>query len=343
MAFDLTTFNTLRVPAKAANFLQINSLSDLKRLSTSEPVLFLGQGANILFTKDFPGTVAKVNLSGIKIISETESEVIIEAAAGQNWHELVEFAVNHNWSGLENMALIPGTAGAAPIGNIAAYGGNQEDVFESLDAIDMTTGKTEVFSKPDCKFLYRDSIFKTPKFKHYFISAVRYKLSRIAHLELTYHAARHASLLPTLQKIAKEPFTIKNVFDAIVKLRTEKLPDPKTFPNAGSFFKNPLVSKSKYLQIKSQIPDIQWYPPEKLGYTDGQEIPDQVKIPAGMLIDYLGWRGKRIGNVGIHQNHGLIVVNYGATGFEILTFAESVLNEIKTNFGISLNYEVQIY
>src|SRR3989344_2170364 len=220
---DLTHLNTLKVSARANDLLELNTLSDLKKLDTTEPFMFLGAGANVLFTKDFPGTVVKINLAGRRVISETKDQVTIEAAAGENWHRLVTWTVDNGWSGMENMALIPGTVGAAVVGNIAAYGQNQEDLFVKLQATNISSHKTEEFSKSDHLFSYRESKFK--QHHDYLITSVTYRLSKVPHLNTSYHATRHASLLPTLQQIAKEPYTIRDVYHAIIKMRTEKLPD----------------------------------------------------------------------------------------------------------------------
>ena len=336
---DLFPYNTLRVHAQAKNFIKLNSPD--QRISTDEPLLFLGQGANILFTKDFPGTVAKINLLGKKVISETDSDVLVELAAGQDWHQFVTWAVDNNLSGVENMALIPGTIGAAVVGNIAAYGQNQEDVFVKLQATNLKSQKSEKFSKTDCQFAYRESIFK--KNIDYLITSVTYRLSKIPHLEISYHATRHASLLPTLQQIAKEPYTIKDVYNAIIKMRTEKLPDWHKVGTAGSFFKNPIISKQKYTQMQSQIPDLLAYPVDKLLYTNPLNQDKYVKLSVARVLDELGWKGRTIGRVSTSPNQALYVTNLGgATGQEIFEYAETMRADIKRNFDIILEYEVRI-
>ncbi|HJZ05511.1 UDP-N-acetylenolpyruvoylglucosamine reductase [Candidatus Amesbacteria bacterium RIFCSPHIGHO2_01_FULL_48_32] len=335
---DLFPYNTLKVHAQAKRFIELNSPD--QKIPTDEPFLFLGLGANILFTKDFDGTIVKINFSGIKVVKETDSEVIIEAAAGQNWHDLVTWSVDHNLSGLENMALIPGTVGAAAVGNIAAYGQNQEDVFESLSALDITTNKSINFFKPDCKFTYRESLFKKNAF---LITSVTYRLSKVPHLETSYHATRHASLLPTLQQIAKEPYTIKDVYNAIIKMRTEKLPDWHKVGTAGSFFKNPVITKQKYTKMQSRIPDLLAYPIDKLLYTDPSDQDKYVKLSVARVLDELGWKGKNIGRVSTSPNQALYVINLGgATGQEIFEYAEMMRQDIKKHFDIDLEYEVRI-
>lgn len=334
---DLYPYNTLRVHANATRFIELNTPRDLPK---DEPLLFLGAGANILFTKNFPGTVAKINFSGIKVIKETDTDVEVVAAAGQNWHELVTWSVNHSLSGLENMALIPGTVGGAAIGNIAAYGGNQEDAFVNLQATNLKSRKTEEFSKSDCQFAYRDSFFKNNK---YLITSVRYLLSKIPHLDTSYHATRHASLLPTLQQIAKEPYSVKDIYNAIVKMRLDKLPNINKVGTAGSFFKNPIITKEKYVQMQSQVPDLLAYPVDKLSYIDPNDQDKYVKLSVARVLDELGWKGKTIGRVSTSPNQALYVINLGgATGQEIYEYAEAMRADIKKHFDISLDYEVQI-
>ena len=342
LPIDLTSYNTLQVNATSQNLIEINSPQDLQQIDLNLPHLFLGSGANILFTKDFPGTILKVNIKGKKILKEDTDSVWIEIGSGENWHELVTWTVNSGWSGIENMALIPGTVGAAIVGNIAAYGQNVMDVFSSLIGVDLKSKTEQTFQPQDCKFSYRSSIFKTELDQKFIITSVILQLSKTPHLETSYHATNHASLLPTLQQIASAPYTVKNVYDAVVKLRTEKLPDWHTNPNAGSFFKNPLVTQARYQEIKTIIPNLQAYPAEKLIQTNSTPNSDLVKIPAGHLLDHLGWKGKKIGNVGTHPNHALVVVNYGATGQEIFSFSESMRKSVLENFDINLEYEVKI-
>lgn len=328
---DLFPHNTLRVHAKAVRFIELNTPQDPPK---NEPLLFLGAGANILFTKDFPGTVAKINFSGIKIVKETDTDVLVEAAAGQNWHELVMWSVDHSLSGLENMALIPGTVGGAAIGNIAAYGGNQEDSLVSIQT------STQTFQKSDCQFSYRHSYFKNHP--EYLVTSVIYRLSKQSHPDTSYHD-RYTSLTAELVKIATAPYSVKDISQAVINIRKSKLPNMDQVGTAGSFFKNPIVPKSLYLSLASQVSNLQWYPPEKLSYHDETQIPDTVKIPAGRLLDELGWKGRAIGRVSTSPNQALYVINLGgATGAEIYEYAELMRSDIKKHFSIDLEYEVQI-
>ncbi len=342
---DLTNLNTLKVPASAEKFVELNTIADLNQLDTKEPILFLGQGANVLFlTEKFP-QVAKINLKGRQVISQDDKSVLVEVAAGELWHDLVTWAVDSNLSGIENMALIPGTVGAAAMGNIAAYNQNQEDLFDSLEAVELATGKQVHFSKDDMHFVYRDSALK--KTDKFIITSIRYRLSKIPKFELSYFAANHQSIHSKLEQ--KFPglshYTSRHVYEAVIDMRTEKLPDWKTIPNAGSFFKNPLITKKKYLDIKSSVPDLQAYPAEKLIQTSNNDwlnSVENVKIPIARLVDELGWRGKKIGKVGTHANQALCIVNYGATGKEIYGFSEAIRADVKTNYDIDLEYEVRI-
>lgn len=339
---SLLTFNTLRVDAQAKDLVDINTPSDLAKLNLAEPILFLGQGANVLFVKDYPGTVAHIKLLGKQVISQNTDSLTVEVAAGEDWHSLVMWNVDQNLSGMENMALIPGTVGAAAVGNIAAYGQNQEDILVKLKAIDLATGKEKEFAKEECGFTYRESSFKHSSGKH-LVTSVTYELSKTAHFDTSYHS-RYESLASELP--AHAAYSPKDIAEAVIRLRTKKLPDPAKIGTAGSFFKNPVVTKAKYLQLKTQLADLQAYPPQKLAYVDESQWLDEateVKIPAGRLLDELGWRGKRVGNVGTHTTHALTIVNYGgATGQEIYYFAEKMRADIKTNFDIDLEYEVQI-
>jgi len=338
---DISHLNTLRLPVHAENIIEIKSQNDLTRVDFSKPHFILGSGANVLFTKDFPGNIVLIKIPGRKVVSETDREIVVEFGAGENWHDSVSWAVQNNWSGMENMAFIPGLVGAAPVGNIASYGQNQEDIFISLKAFNLQNGQLEIWLGKDLKFGYRESVFK--KNHNYLVTSVTYKLSKTAHLELSYHATRHASLLPTLQSLAKEPYTIQNVFDAVVKLRREKLPDPKLIGTAGSFFKNPIVTRDVAEKIKSQIPDLQTYPTQKLEYTEANANENYVKVPAGMILDNLGWRGKRIGNVGTYRTHALTIVTYpGATGQEVFEFSEAMRADVLRNFPVNLEYEVVV-
>lgn len=345
---DLTSLNTLRIPAKTKTLLEIDSTEKIS-LFSRKPGPLLGQGANILLRTPVFDTVAVNKLTGFKIIRDTQDSVDVEFASGHDWHEAVMWSVGQNLSGLENMAYIPGTVGAAPLGNIGAYGGNQEDIFISLNAVDLSTGKTQPFTKPEMKFAYRESIFKHKLAGKYFITSVTYRLSKTAHLETSYHS-RYESLAGELTKIrpinSAKPYTVAEVAQAVINLRRSKLPDINELGSAGSFFKNPTVSKSIYLGLKSRLSGFQGYPPGNNQYQNESEWLDsvnEVKISAGRLLDELGWKGKRIENVGTFDKHALIIVNHGgASGQEIYEFAENMRSDVLGNFRVNLEYEVII-
>jgi UDP-N-acetylmuramate dehydrogenase len=348
---DLTSFNTLRIPAKAQNLIEIHSVDQLQKEITAgsfqNPFIILGHGANVLFTKDFPGTVFIDRLTGKKIISQTDSDVTLEIAGGEDWPELVSWTVSQNFAGIENLALIPGTVGSAPYQNIAAYGQTFADVFISLNAINLTTGKIEEFSKTDCQFHYRESVFKRELKNKYFITTVTLKLAKINPKITTGYYSRYESLETELTKFAHLPYTIKDIYQAVINLRSAKLPDWTKIGTAGSFFKNPFVTKKKLSSLQSQISDLQFYPTTNMDYPHPEDpVFDHtryVKIPVGRLLDELGWRGKRIGNVGTYEKHALIIVAYpGATGPEVYEFSERMRADVQKAFGINLEYEVVV-
>lgn len=289
---SLKPYNTFQVEVFAKDFIELNSLNDLKN---NDNFLILGLGANILFTKDFDGLVIKNNLKGRSVLKETDDEVLIEVASGENWIDFVNFCVNNGWSGLEKMAFIPGTLGGAAVGNIGAYGQTFQDIFVSAKA-----GK-EIFTKDRCKFNYRESAFKH-ELKNYFVESVTLKLSKNS--------------------------DSKRIAEETTALRKSKLPDWTKVPTAGSFFKNPFVSAEKLVDLVKEMPDL----PNFSG-----------KIPAGFLLEQLGWKGKKIGNVATHEKHALIVINCGgASGQEILDFTRLMQSSVKKAYDIYLEPEVNI-
>lgn len=325
---DLTPYNTLRVSAIAKKFLELNGVEDLP----TEPALLLGHGANVLFVKPQIDFVIKNNLKGKKILKEADGEIWLEVASGENWIDFVNWTVDHGWSGIENLAYIPGTVGAAAVGNIAAYGQTVSDVIESVVLQD------DVLIKALCQFKYRDSIFNH-ELKDRFVTAVTFKLYKTARFSTDYYS-RYESLKAYLPA---NP-TPKSVAEAVTRLRKEKLPDWTKVGTAGSFFKNPNVTLEKYRQLTKEIKDLQSYPPNKLSYhPDSPDHPDLIKVPAGRLLEELGWRGKKIGNVATSEKHALIVINCGgATGLEILDFTRQMSADIKSHFAIDLESEVRI-
>jgi UDP-N-acetylmuramate dehydrogenase len=370
----LKSHNSFQVSATAAHFLTINSPADLSTLtSLPQPILTLGLGCNTLFVHDWPGTILKNNLSGITTISETDQTVTLTVQSGHNWHDLVTWSVDHNLSGIENMALIPGTVGAAAHGNIAAYGQSFDQVFISLQAIDITTGQTRSFSKIDCQLGYRESIFKHALKDRFFITDVTLSLSKTAHFD-THYYSRRESLLQELEQVrtdrlqrasqagihsaetgvganekhsANGQFSISDVYQAVINIRTKKLPDWTKIGTAGSVFKNPFVTHDQLATLQSQVPELQYYPTTGMDYpalTDPSlQIAKYVKIPVGRLLDVLGWRGKTIGHVSTHPSHALVVINSGgASGQEIFEYCELMRQDIKSHYSLDLEYEIQI-
>lgn len=352
--YNLSKLNTLGINVEAKYFIEVKNEKDLEKLFVlpefkNNKKVFLGGGSNVLFTKDFDGMVVKISTLGKKIIEENEKIVFLEVNAGENWHDLVTYVVDNNWGGIENLAYIPGTVGAAPVQNIAAYGENFSDVFESLDAFNIETGKIEKFDKKECEFGYRNSVFKKELKGKYIILRIRINLSKNPKIEDSYYQIGIArdSIKEELQKIATPLFTIKDVYQAVVNIRKRKLPDTDKMHSVGSFFLNSIVSQDKYQELKNKVPELQCYPPDQVSYKKLDDPilqkKDSVKIASGRLLQELGWLGKWVGNVGIHDRHALIVVTNGkATGEEVLNFAKLVQESYFDNYGIKLETEVNL-
>ncbi len=330
--YDLTPFNTFGVPARAKYFTQVETQEEfLSLIKTGEfqnnPRLILGGGSNVLFTKDFEGLVILNKLKGMNIISETDQTVTLRVMGGVVWHDLVLFAVSHEYWGIENLSLIPGTVGAAPMQNIGAYGAELRDTLESVVTIELATGEAKVFQNKDCHFGYRDSIFKNEVKGKYFITSIILKLSKIEQKNISYRA-----LEEHFTKTNTEPKTIGDISNAVTEIRESKLPNPKVLGNAGSFFKNIFIDEEELRELQQSYPDIP-------NFREG----DQIKIPAGWFIEACGYKGKRVGNVGMHDKQALVLVNYsGATGLEIKAFAAEVIASVNQKFGLILTPEVNI-
>ena len=298
---SIEKFTTFGVPVKARFFSSFSSVNQLINTLQNpeikdEKLLVLGGGSNLLFTKDFEGLVLKNEISGIDKIKEDDSNVWLKVGAGENWHEFVMYCVENNFSGVENLSLIPGNVGASPMQNIGAYGVEIKDVFESLEALNIKTLKIEVFDNESCKFGYRESIFKNSHKGNYVILSVTYKLSKQPNFNVSYGAIEKQ-----LKEMKVEELSIKAISDAVIVIRSSKLPDPKEIGNAGSFFKNPVVSRGKFEKLIVKFPEMAHYLQDN----------GKVKIAAGWLIDQLGWKGKTIGTYGVHKNQALVLVNYG--------------------------------
>ena len=332
--FSLRAYNTFGIEAEARQFVEISSIDQYVSLRKSGeyahlPHLFLGGGSNVLLTKAQEALVVKISIPGITVIKEDADYVWLKGGAGVVWDEFVQYAVNQGWSGLENLSLIPGTVGAAPMQNIGAYGAEIKDTFESLEALNLQTLELEVFNAKACAFGYRESFFKRAGKGQYLISSVTFKLSKKPSVKTSYGAIQEV----LAAKGITQP-SIREVADAVIEIRQSKLPDPKEIGNSGSFFKNPTVSASEASRLMAEFPGIPNYPVE--GSSD-------VKFPAGWFIEKAGWKGFRRGDAGVHAKQALVLVNYGeATGGEILALSEEIKQSIKDTFGVSLETEVNI-
>ncbi len=330
--YNLSKLNTFGISANAKFFTEIDSETDLKELfntpgfKTSEK-LFLGGGSNVLFTKDFDGFVALNKLKGIEILKEDTENVVVRCMGGEIWHDLVIFTVERDLWGIENLSLIPGTVGAAPMQNIGAYGAELKNVLQDVEAFDINTGQKKVFSKEECEFGYRDSIFKNQLKGKYFITAITLKLSKIKNKNITYK-----TLQEYLEKNKIEVNNSKDVSNAVTFIRRTKLPDPAIIPNAGSFFKNVFVELAELEKLQKNYPEMPYF-------NEGGII----KIPAGWLIEQCGWKGRRVGNVGVHSKQALVLVNYGGgSGEEVKNLANEVITSVFLKFGLKLVPEVSL-
>lgn len=327
---SLKPYNTFGIDKKARFFVVVKSSSELiEALKWGNEqnliIQILGGGSNILLTQDLDALVIKIEIKGISPDWETNEHVWVEVGAGELWHDLVLFAIENNWAGIENLSLIPGTVGASPMQNIGAYGVEIKDVFHSLKALNRLTFEIEEFESPQCRFGYRESVFKNELKGLYIILCVTFKLDKIPNLKLEYGAIKE-----TLAKHSIEIPTIKSVSDAVIEIRQSKLPDPKQIGNAGSFFKNPTISIEQYESLKSENSDIPGYPNE-----------EGIKVPAAWLIEQCGWKGKRFGEVGVHEKQPLVLVNYGnGDGAAIRDLSIKIQVSVFEKFGINLHPEV---
>ena len=339
---SLRPYNTFGLAVQARYFARFASVAALRELLAlpevqAGPLLILGGGSNLLLTQDFAGVVLKNELMGLEIIGEDADNhtALLRAGAGESWHGLVAYALDEALSGVENLSLIPGTVGAAPLQNIGAYGAELQDTFERLEALEISTGELRVFTKDDCGFGYRESVFKGVLKNQFVVTAVVLRLHRAAAgrpVNSSYGAIRE-----TLAElgIEAEP-TPRDVSEAVVHIRRSKLPDPAEIGNAGSFFKNPEVSQARFDDLKSRYPALPGYP-----------VPGGVKVPAGWLIEQAGFKGLRrgagAGTHGVHERQALVLVNHGgATGQELRALAEEIIRAVGTQFGIELHPEVNI-
>ena len=334
---SIKEYNSFGISGYANLFAKFNSVDELNELlefgkrstnNQQRSTLILGGGSNILFTKDYNGLVLKNEIRGIKTIKEDEHNVYVQAGAGENWHQFVLYCIKHGLAGVENLSLIPGNVGASPMQNIGAYGVEVKDVFYSLEAFNIHDNRIVNFTLNDCEFGYRDSVFKG-KFKDAFvITDVTFRLNRIPHYNISYGAIGQE-----LEKMGVKDLSLQAVSQAVVNIRSSKLPDPAEIGNAGSFFKNPEINSSQFAVLSSQFPGI-------VGY----KLPNgNVKLAAGWLIEQAGWKGYRKGDAGCHEKQALVLVNYSnATGSEIYDLSEEILQSVKAKFGVGLEREVNI-
>jgi UDP-N-acetylmuramate dehydrogenase len=330
---SLKAFNTFGVDAKANEFVAFSSVEQLEHIAkqyhaSSTPYLILGAGSNILFTQDYNGLVLKNEILGIEVIEESDEFVFVKAGAGVNWHQFVLHCIEQDWGGVENLSLIPGTVGAAPVQNIGAYGVEIKDVLYSLHAWDIKQQQLIEFSNADCDFGYRNSVFKHTHKGAMVICDAVFKLTKKHIIKIGYGAIKEQL---TLHGVT-EP-TIRDVSNAVIAIRSLKLPDPIEIGNAGSFFKNPVVSQSFFDHLHKSYPDVVAYP-------SGLEM----KLAAGWLIEQAGWKGFHEGSVGCYDKQALVLVNFGgATGAEILRLAKRIQESILLKFDIRLEFEVNIF
>ena len=329
---SLQPFNTFGIEAAAAAFYEFQTVEDLiaalAQREKEQELLILGGGSNVLLTRDFPGLVLRNGLKGIEVLEEDSDHIWVKSMAGENWHSFVMHSIAQGWAGIENMSLIPGTMGAAPMQNIGAYGVEIKQVFESLEAIEISSGELHRFDNAACEFGYRESIFKKAAKGRYVIVSVTLKLNKTPEFNTSYGAIQD-----TLKEMGVEELSLKAVSDAVIKIRQSKLPDPAEIGNAGSFFKNPSIDKLDYEGLRVEFHSIPGY----------KQPEDKVKVPAAWLIDQAGWKGKTFGKIGVHKNQPLVLVNYGGgQGADIRDLAMKVRESVVQKFGVELTPEVNI-
>jgi UDP-N-acetylmuramate dehydrogenase len=331
---SLKPYNTFGMDVQAKYYSSFNDQASMEEglafaIKRELPLLILGGGSNVLFTKDFEGIVLRNGLSGRELISEDEESAVVKGGAGENWHQFVLWCIASGFSGIENLSLIPGSLGAGPMQNIGAYGVELCEHFHSLQAYHIQEKEVHTFNLAECGFGYRESVFKRKLKNQYVIVSVNLKLNKKPNFRTTYGAIEQE-----LEKMGITELSVQAVSDAVVNIRRSKLPDPAQIGNAGSFFKNPVIALSHFDELKLRYPDIVSYPAGE----------NMVKVPAGWLIEKSGWKGKTIGNYGVHKLQALVLVNYGgAKGQEILNLSTEIIEDISNKFGILLEREVNIY
>ena len=331
---NLQAYNTFGISVYAKDFVSLQTLEQAQELLRSEVFkdqrhLFLGGGSNILFTGHFDGLVAKVDIKGIEIVKEDEENIHLKVGAGENWHAFVMFCVQHNWGGAENLSLIPGTVGAAPMQNIGAYGVEVKNIIDQVEAIEIASGDLQVFTNEACKFGYRESIFKQHYKDKYLISSVTLTLTKKNHrFNVSYGAIEM-----TLEQNNIQELTVKAISDAVMYIRRSKLPDPAVVGNAGSFFKNPSIQANLHDLLKTEYPSMPSYPGEN----------GLLKVSAAWLIEHCGWKGKTFDNIGVHDKQALVLVNFGGgNGEKIWQLAMDIQQSVREKFSIILQPEVNV-
>lgn len=328
---SLKSFNTFGIDVRAqyfAPFVSVNELSECIGNNPRKPLLILGGGSNILFTKDVEGLVLKNEIKGIDKVKEDEQYIYVRAGAGENWHQFVLHCIQNNWAGVENLSLIPGNVGASPMQNIGAYGVEVKDVFHELKAWHLQEKCNYTFSLKDCEFGYRESVFKRKYKGQFVITSVCFKLRKQPVFNTSYGAIEQE-----LQAMGIKELTIKAISDAVIRIRSSKLPNPAEIGNAGSFFKNPTIARENYESLKQRFPGI-------VGYDN----PDgSVKLAAGWLIEQCNWKGFREGDAGVHAKQALVLVNYGnATGEQLYDLSSRIVESVNEKFGVALEREVNL-
>ena len=332
--FNLQKFNTLAVPAVAQYFVSVKNDDELREAlafarTENLPLLILGGGSNIVLRDDFPGLVVHIKSQGREVVTEDDEYVWLKVAAGENWHQLVEYSLDNALYGLENLSLIPGSVGAAPIQNIGAYGVEIKELVAELSALNIRSGLLVTFTNESCHFAYRDSIFKQALKDQYVITSVTFRLHKQPRLNLTYPALRAA-----FADMVESDISPQQVSAAVIHIRQSKLPDPAVIPNVGSFFKNPVIDQAQYDSLRMRYANIVAYP-----VTD-----NQIKLAAGWLIDQVGWRGKEVDGAAVHEQQALVLTNpHKSSGVVVLALAELIRQSVFEQFGVMLEMEPRTY
>ena len=328
--FSLKHYNTFNIDVRSDKFISINSedqlIDFLSQHKGEENIFFLGGGSNVLFSKDYNGTIIHISIKGKKIIEELDDKIIIEVSSGENWHDFVKWSIDNNYGGIENLSLIPGNVGAAPIQNIGAYGVELKDVFDSCRVLSIDSNEIKIFNKEECDFNYRSSVFKSRKKNKFVILSIRLILTKEPHnYNLSYDSLR--------ERFNDKEINLSNISKEIIKIRESKLPDSKKIGNCGSFFKNPFIGTEKLDVLLEKYPELPYH----------KENNGLYKIPAAWLIEKMGFKKKSLGDAGVYINQPLVIVNNGnASGSDILNFANSIKKSVKENFNIDLEEEVNI-